>query len=217
MVSYIIDAAAAVIILIAFAAGMKKGLVKSVWRAAAWIITAVLVFALIQPVTGILKNTPVYEKTETAVHNALKVRITENTDEEKIGVPEFLLKNIDAESIKNSTGEALDKTVSELSANVTDVIIKIGAFVLLFIIIKIILAVIFHILNAASKLPVINGTNKLLGGLLGIINILFVIYIVCAVLTLFVTKEIVSDTINSTYLVKYFYNNNILLQLVFKR
>ena len=58
MVSYIIDAAAAVIILIAFAAGMKKGLVKSVWRAAAWIITAVLVFALIEPLTGVFKKTP---------------------------------------------------------------------------------------------------------------------------------------------------------------
>lgn len=210
MASYIIDIAAAAILVIAFAAGMKKGMVKSVWHAASWLITAVLVLALVVPMSDFLKSTPVYEKAYETVQGAVSQRITDIGSGEKLGIPDFILKNADIES-------AADKTAADISENITGTTMKIAVFVLLFIIIKLLLALVFHILNAASKLPVINSTNKLLGGLLGLINTLFVIYIICAVLALFVTNEAVSDTVNSTYLVKYFYNNNILLQLVFKR
>lgn len=211
MVSYIIDIAAAALMVIAFSVGMKKGLVKSVWRAASWIICAVLVMVLINPTINLAKETPVYEKAYETVEGEISERLNKSGGEgAQIGIPEFILKNANIKS-------AVDKTAAEIAGNITELIIKIAAFVLLFVIVKIILVIVFHMLNAASKLPVINGTNKLLGGLLGLINILFALYIVCAASALFVTNQTVADTVNSTYLVKYFYNNNILLQLVFKR
>lgn len=210
MISYAIDAAAAALIVIAFAAGMKKGLVKSVWKAVSWVACAVLVLVLINPAVKLVSETPLYEKAYEAVNGEVSERLNTAGENGKIGIPEFVLKNADIES-------AAKKSAEEISGNITGLILKIAVFVVLFVFIKIILAIVFHMLDTASKLPVINGTNKLLGGLLGLISILLAIYAVCAAIALFAVNEAVSDTVNSTYLVKYFYNNNILLQLIFKR
>lgn len=208
MISYVIDAVAAALVVISFVSGMKRGLVKSVWNTVSWIVTAVLVLALINPAAEMIKSAPIYEKTYETVNATVSERLSEAVEGEKFEIPEFIMQN-------KETAE--EKTAEELSVIITDAAVKIAAFVLLFIIIKILLAIVFRILDAAAKLPVINSTNKLLGGLVGLINVLFVIYTVCAVISLAGAQKAVSDTINSTYLVKYFYNNNILLQLVFKR
>ena len=212
--SVIADIIAAAIIIAAFAAGVRKGLVKSVWRAAAWLITAVLTFMLVQPAADFLSGTQAAVKINDTVYNEVlqKLPAYEEGDKET-AIPEFLLGGLDIESIKSN---AVPAAAEELARSITQVIIKIIAGIALFIILRILLAVLFKILDAASKLPVINSANKLLGGLLGIINILFVIYIACALISLFAANESVMSVINSSYIVKYFYNNNILMQLVLR-
>lgn len=217
--SVIIDIIAAVLIIAAFAAGAGKGLVKSVWRVAAWLITAVLTFMLVQPAADFLSGTKAAVKINEAVYNDVLQRLPssgtddENTVSSKTAIPKFILGGLDIEDIKSN---AVPEAAAELSRNITQIAIKIIACIALFIILRLILAVLFKIFDAASKLPVINSANKLLGGLLGVINILFVIYIVCALVSLFAANESVTDVINSSYIVKYFYNNNILLQLVLR-
>ena len=85
----------------------------------------------------------------------------------------------------------------------------------MFLIIRILLWLVFNVLNVASKLPVIKGANKLLGGIAGVLGTMFVIYLVCAFISFFASNAGVIEVINSSYIVKYFYNNNILLQLAF--
>lgn len=217
--SVIIDIIAAALIIAAFAAGAGKGLVKSVWRVAAWLITAVLTFMLVQPAADFLSGTEAAAKINEAVYNDVLQKLPvsgtgdDNTVSSKTGIPKFLLGGLDIENIKSN---AVPEAAAELSRNITQIAIKIIACIALFIILRLILAALFKILDAASKLPVINSANKLLGGLLGVINILFVIYIVCALVSLFAANESVTDVINSSYIVKYFYNNNILLQLVLR-
>lgn len=208
MTSLIIDILAAALIITAFTAGMKKGLVKSVWKAAAWIITAALVFILLHPVTDFLSGT------QTAVHMNDKVyaELQSNIpmiNSGELNLPKFFVQDINTDTLTN-------EAVTELSRQITLTFIKIVSFVILFVLIRLILALIFRMLDVASKLPVINGANKLLGGLLGIINMLFVIYIVCAALSLFTANERITEIINSSYIVKYFYNNNILMQLILR-
>lgn len=212
--SVIADIIAAALIIVAFAAGVRKGLVKSVWRAAAWLITAVLTFILVQPAADFLSGSQAAVKINDTVYNEVlqKLPAYEEGDKET-AIPEFLLGGLDIESIKSN---AVPAAAEELARSITQVIIKIIAGIALFIILRILLAVLFKILDAASKLPVINSANKLLGGLLGIINILFVIYIACALISLFAANESVMSVINSSYIVKYFYNNNILMQLVLR-
>ena len=87
--------------------------------------------------------------------------------------------------------------------------------VMLFIGIRIIMGAVYRILRAVSRLPVIKGANRLIGGLLGLINYMFVVYAVLAVISLIVVKDGAGQSIiEQTYLAKYFYNNNILLNLI---
>jgi hypothetical protein len=73
------------------------------------------------------------------------------------------------------------------------------------------------IINTAAKAPVINSVNRILGALLMTVNMLFVIFLVLALVSLFAPADSeLFDMINNTYTVKYLYNYNILLQLFMK-
>ncbi len=210
------DAAAAIMLAAAFINGMRRGLVKSVWRASAWIITAALTFVLLQPVTAALSATKLADSIGVKVHETVTEKFTQdNGGEEKKELPGFLTKGVDTEAIKNG-GEAAAAAIDSLSRTITLLLIKIIACIALFIVLRIVLTILIKTLDLIAKLPVIHGANKLLGGLLGIISMLFVIYLICTLISLFAADDKVMGVINSTYLVKYFYNNNFILQIVLK-
>ena len=59
--------------------------------------------------------------------------------------------------------------------------------------------------------------NKLAGGILGAVNILFVVFVLLALTALFAPSESgLFELIDSSYVVKYLYNYNILLQIFIK-
>lgn len=212
------------VIVLAFFVSARKGLVKSVWKIAALIITIALVTALKTPMVNYLSETTLYDKIHTSISDRLSLddyhSITENDEntadegDEKFFVPEFIVKDM----IKSGEMEvisAMDNGADVLAQKLTDLAIQIIATVALFIIIRIFLMAAFMVLDGMSKLPLINQANALLGGLLGVVNILAVIYIACALLSLFAKSEVVG-LIEQSYIVKYFYNYNILLQLIMK-
>lgn len=220
----ILDLIVVGVIVLAFFVSARKGLVKSVWRIAALIITIALVTALKTPMVNYLSQTKLYDKIHTSISDRLTLddyhSITENEEkpadegDEKFFVPEFIVKDM----IKSGEMEvisAMDNGATVLAQKLTDLAIQIIATVALFIIIRIFLMAAFMILDGMSKLPLINQANALLGGLLGVVNILAVIYIACALLSLFAKSEVVG-LIEQSYIVKYFYNYNILLQLIMK-
>ena len=84
----------------------------------------------------------------------------------------------------------------------------------LFILIRLALMVVFRIVDSATKLPLIKGANKLLGGLLGMVNVIFIVLLALAIFTMLApTDNIVYEAIDKSYIVKFLYNNNILLKL----
>lgn len=223
MTSLIIDIMAAVLIIMAFIVGSSKGLVKSVWRVAAWVITAVLVFILLEPTVDFLSGTKIASTINDTVCDKLQSKIpnmegtaSEEQTSKVLGLPSFITNNLDLKDIKAEEDGNLNEAASGLAQQITLIIIKISAFIVLFLILRMLLAILFKVLDTASKLPIINSANKLLGGLLGAVNVLFIIYIICAAVSLFAAGDNIADIINKSYIVKYFYNNNILLQLAFR-
>lgn len=214
----VIDIISVILIVVSFVRGSMKGFIKSVWRLAAWVITAVLTFSLLTPAYEFALNLPVSEKLNTQVHQYLDERLTNGNEQEAVmitGLPEFLGESIDLSQLTSQAAQNFDNAVSDFAKNITNIIIKIAVFILLFLIIRILLWFVFNVLNVASKLPVIKGANKLLGGIAGVLGTMFVIYLVCAFISFFASNAGVIEVINSSYIVKYFYNNNILLQLAF--
>ncbi|MCI5605076.1 MAG: CvpA family protein [Clostridia bacterium] len=222
----ILDLIAAAIVVLSFIVNLRRGLVKSVWKITALVLTIVLVIALKTPVVNYLAGTDMANRIYKSVSDSLTAELENpinevNTDEEAAQsgtIPPYLmeqmLKTVNSDS--DNINSAIEKGMDELARRLTMLMLKIIAVIGLFIIIRILLMVVFIVLDGASKLPVIGHANALLGGILGIINALAIIYIVCAVLSLLSVSSDIQNLINQSYIVKYFYNYNILLQLIMK-
>ena len=76
------------------------------------------------------------------------------------------------------------------------------------------------IADVIMNLPILKQFNKIGGVLYGIIKSLIIIYIVLAIIfaiTYITGNTTISDAISRSYITKIFYNNNVLLKIVFKK
>lgn len=208
----ILDIILIALLVLAFFIGYKKGFVKSVWKITALILTIVLILILKTPAVKFLSGTNLAVTINTKISESLPqgggVNIAQT-----LNLPEFLQGEVDSQ-ITTAQGLPISDTVN---SSLTSLFITIIACVGLFIIIRLILAAVFMIITAVTELPLIKGVNKLVGGLLGAVNILFIVYLLLAVMSLFASADnMLFEEINNTQLVKYLYNYNILLQLFMK-
>ena len=83
---------------------------------------------------------------------------------------------------------------------------------------KLILYLVFMLIEGIFSLPMLNGANRLLGGCIGLLSGIVLIYILCGVLSLNVSNSVeIREIIDKTYIVKYFYDYNILMNLFVKK
>lgn len=217
--SIVLDIVALVLIVLAVLEGRRKGFVKMLWKVAAWILTLILVMVLIKPVTDWAMTTDnvqgiVTNITETVENSLVKSNIDVFTPEAISEATNIPAAFIPAQTVAQM-GEDFTAAALSLAGTVALTVIKIAVGLILFILIRILLSIAFRILNLVAKLPIINGVNKLFGMAMGFINIMFILYIVLGIATLYIEPQSQWDiVINNTYLVKNLYNNNILLSLI---
>ena len=229
----ILDAILVIAFVTSIILGAKRGLLKTVWKMGAWVIVIVCVIALKTPFTSMLAQT----SAAADMYNSITEKITpvftnnlyegEVTNEQKADIASALhlpqivvsqvLKDYDAQAVTIGTTTAVNRAVDNIARSITMTIIGFVAAVVLFILIKLALFIVYEILKALSKLPVIDTANSMLGALWGFVSMLLVIYIICAIVSFAAAdNETVYQMITETYIVKYFYNYNILLQLFMK-
>lgn len=204
------------LLLIAFTVGYKKGFVKSVWKIAALVITIALVMMLKTPAVNYLSGTSLAETINTKVSETVSLPQGGGVNiAESLNLPKFLQSEVnDQISSDPNTQISINDTVN---SSLTSLFITIITCIGLFIIIRLILTAVFMIVSGITELPIIKGVNKLVGGLLAAVNTLFIIFLALALVSMFAPADSkLFDAINNTYLVKYFYNYNILLQLFMK-
>ena len=182
------------VLVISFVIGYKKGFVKSVWKIVALVVTIVLVLALKTPTVNFLAG--------SALANNISTKIAENVNipqgggvdiAETLNLPEFIQSDMTNQinSANNAVNSINEKTVMWL----TNLCLTVIACVALFIIIRLIL----------------------MGGIFATINIIFIIFLLLALVSMFAPVESnLYEMIDKTYAVKYLYNYNILLQLFMK-
>lgn len=204
------------LLLIAFTVGYKKGFVKSVWKIAALVITIALVMMLKTPAVNYLSGTSLAETINTKVSETVSLPQGGGVNiAESLNLPKFMQSEVnDQISSDPNTQISINDTVN---SSLTSLFITIITCIGLFIIIRLILTAVFMIVSGITELPIIKGVNKLVGGLLAAVNILFIIFLALALVSMFAPADSkLFEAINNTYLVKYFYNYNILLQLFMK-
>ena len=180
----------AIILLSAFL-GYKKGLVNMASKLFAGILAIIITLILYQPVSNaIIKNTPLQTKIENII---IEKTQTEN-QEENSNVINELSQNMIKEQAKN------------MSINVVHAITMIGIFLL----VKIILSIVFALINGIANLPILKQFNEVGGIAYGLVRGAIISVICIALLGVYAKinpQNKINTEIENTYLTKIVYKN----------
>lgn len=180
----------AIILLSAFL-GYKKGLVNMASKLFAGILAIIITLILYQPVSNaIIKNTPL----QTKIENIIIEKTQRENQEENSNVINELSQNMIKEQAKN------------ISINVVHAITMIGIFLL----VKIILSIVFALINGIANLPILKQFNEVGGIAYGLVRGAIISVICIALLGVYAKinpQNKINKEIENTYLTKIVYKN----------
>lgn len=232
----IVDIIILAIVAICILVGYKRGLSKSILKIASFLIAIILALILYRPIANVItdktdlnknirngiiekfnKDVEEIEKGETPE----KIEETkEESNQENKEIKIAITDNI-GEKIKDETEEMKKKIIEETATEIANRVVDIGAALVVFIVVRIILLVVFALLDLITKLPILKQVDKTGGIIYGILQGLLITYIILAIIYLLnmisglSSIGIVKD-IDNSLLGKILYNNNLLLKLFLK-
>lgn len=219
---------------LAFLAGMvlygyKRGMIRLLISLVTTVVAFLISIILLEPCEMFIKNnTPVYDK--------IKEQMTEYTDKYVTSELDFSTREKQKETIEqlnlpkaiqdklledNMTDEKLTMNVDTINdyiaTSLTDITVSALAMFVLFVITKMILRIIISLLNVISRLPIIHEMNKLLGSAVGLVEGIFVIWVLCLFVTFMSgthTGEMIMSAISSNSILSFIYNSNIIMKFL---
>ena len=209
----IVDLIIIAVVLLFIFLGYKKGLTGSLIKLLSFIIAIVVALVLYKPVANaVIENTVIDDNIRTTLSATLGVEDkTENTEE---NVPSTIMNNINKE-IENATDEVKANVIDQT----TITIVNIGSGIVIFLAVRVILVIISLFAKILTDLPVIKQVDKLGGLAYGAIEGIVIVYAVLAVISLtsvIWANNAVVTAIAKSSLGEMMYNNNIILNLLFK-
>ena len=120
-------------------------------------------------------------------------------------------------AIREQADAAKAKLAAALAEQVTDYLIRIASFVVLFLVLSVLLFVLAHALDIIAKLPVLNSMNRVAGGLCGLLGGLLIVWIAFMAVTIFIkhdfAQQILRDIEGNVFL-KMLYDYNPIMKVV---
>ena len=225
--NYIWDGVLILAIVICIGFSVNRGFIKASKSILAIILTAVLLSSLQPLVFQMVQGTAISEKVRGAVSDNIsqaykKKQLPEDTDTTDKDNTEIILDTLAFPSFMKSSIQSTISGMTEIKNNVMEVvtdsvtymILSFISIVLVFLLVRVFVFLILKLLEGLFELPGLNTINRVLGGVIGVINSLLIVYIVCGAVSLFTPVDklaIVEETVNNTYILKYFYENNLLM------
>lgn len=222
--------AGVIIFLIAmFFNGYKKGFIRIVLSLAITVISLLLAVALSGPFKSFIKNdTSLYNKINKQMKSYVKEYVSQEVDASGQDIQEDSIKELKLPSsiqdklIKNNTADeklnmGVDSFSEYLATSLTDILVDSFSILILFIVIKLVLRIVVSLLDILSRLPIIHGINKSLGGVVGLIEGVLIIWVICIALTAISGTNVGKDifgAISSNSFLDFIYNNNILTKII---
>ncbi len=227
--SITLDLAVCALVFIMVIISAKRGFIRASKSILALILTAVLFTSLQGAVMDFLQSSSLGEGIRQRVEESItksyeKEQLPEDTDTTDTDTAVMICKSL---GLPGFMAESLEDTVtqmSEIKNNVMDVIadaitmtiLRVLSAILLFAIVRLFVFLILKIVESLFSLPGLKTINGTLGAAIGIINSLLIVYIVCGAVGLFSPMDKlpeIQQTIGNTYILKYFYENNLLISL----
>ena len=177
--------------------GYRKGFVKTVLSCLKNIVAFFIAFKFSSLLAKWLKDQFFMVKAKEVIGEKVAEflgtnSVTDNDigpllDSEHAGFLDFIDKmGIDVDALRNavqSTDATVNDAISEYIATpCVNALSSVIAFILLFAGTLIVIAIVGWILGAFSKLPIIKGTNKFLGGIIGLAFGIFIAFVVASLI-----------------------------------
>lgn len=214
--------------------GFKKGFIYSMFRILSFFVSAVLAVKTYTYMAKILTQTPIYDKIKNAIFSKLLIQQQGQTPKldgqakqaaadaviSNLKLPGFLKDTIAKGMPNPSSLVDMNKIVEAISIQLTNIVIDIMALIIIYIIIRIGLFLLRHLLQGIAKLPVFKQLDKIGGLSFGAIEGLLTIYILLALVMLFNSAQAfkgIYQAIDSSTVAKYFYENNFIVNWMFHK
>ena len=194
--------------------GYKKGLIGVAFNLCAFLVALIVTWILYNPVTNIvINNTEIDDGIKNAIIEKGVIKQDEKNQEEN-KVNEYI-----GQYITTPITDATNNVVEETAKVISEKIVAIGVAIVLFIVVRIALILLKFVAEAIAKLPIIKQCNKAGGLVCGAIRGMFVIYTFLAILFLVMSVNnsgTIANMINSSIISKGLYENNLILNIIFK-
>ena len=201
----ILDILVVLLIVLGALSGHKKGLVGILVGFAALILSIVLAFMFQSVVADAIYDTGLGSSMAGIAKTNIKKMIDngENVD-----------RSIYGKVLANTVTE---ENIDQASENISRFVMKGLSFIAIFLIVRIICYILQMILNVVFNLPILSTINSTGGTAVGALSVLIKIWILLALLS-FVAPlpmfEGIIAKVNQTFLIKFLYNNNLLVAVV---
>lgn len=210
----IIDIIVVAIIAINIFICYKKGLVKLAVGLVAFIGSLLIAFVLYRPISNaIIENTQYDENIENAIIENFSVKEEVDKKEENTDIIKYF-ENIVDDSVNKSRNEIVAEAAKIVSVKSIEILTIIG----LFIVARIALILLTFITDLITSLPILKQFNEIGGVLYGIVKSLLIIYFLLAIIFIIISSTgniKIAEIINSTFITKFFYEHNLILNILF--
>lgn len=189
--------------------GYKKGLVNVVFNIFAFLIAIVVTFMVYKPISEIIiKNTDIYDNIKSAIIKNNEVS-QEKNNKENSNIQKYI-----QDTIQDTTEEAKAHAMEIASENIAIKVVEIITGIIIFILTRIILIVLRFLTETIASLPLIKQLNEVGGIFYGFARGLIIIYVILTILFFVISineNGKVANIINSSYITKFLYDNNIIV------
>ena len=193
----------------------KKGLVKLAVGLIAVLAAVILSIVLYKPISNaIIKNTDLDEKIENVIIENFSAKTNENEEVRYVGIIDYLEKYVD-DAVNKTQNEIVYETAGTMAVRFINII----AILIIFLITRVILLALTFISDIITSLPILKQFNEVGGILYGIVKALLIVYVILAVafFVVYITgNTAVSEAISGSYITKFFYEHNLILNILFK-
>ncbi|MGN0399525.1 MAG: CvpA family protein [Blautia sp.] len=189
--------------------GFRRGFIRTIATTLSVFISMVLVYAINPYVAEFIENeTGIYEAIEERCSEFIDTGIQQTEDEnQEEKIPENL-KNL----LMENYGEAIVSAAAH-------VIVASLSFLVTYLIISIIIRLIVSVLDGIFKLPVLSTVNRIAGGVAGLVQALFLVWIFFLIVFLMLNTEpgrLAVEMIQENPVTKKLYDSNLLVNFIIR-
>ena len=211
--------------------GVVNGFLLAAFRIASFFISIFLAVKLYPVFSGLLQKTFLYTDIKASIMGNLAKqvpgaggqvkRLAADSVLSSMKLPDFM-KDI----VRNSIVDKIDpsklvdttKVLDAISGALARIVVDVISLILLYILIRLALIFFRFILRGLTKLPLFKQIDKLGGFVLGTLEGLLVVYIICAVIVLFQASPAfrhIYDLISRSLIARFFFENNFIIKWMF--